>query len=388
MGTSSVRPSAAANPLASLQNYGQSVWLDFIRASLITGGELKRILDEDGLGGVTSNPAIFAKAIDGSDDYKTSIEEISKDPSIGPKRVYELLAIKDIQGAADILRPVYDRTKAQDGYVSLEVAPDLANNTQGTLEEARRLWQEVNRPNVMIKVPATPEGVPAIRALLSEGINVNVTLLFSKEAYEGVAHAFVDAIEARVNKGLPVDRVASVASFFVSRIDSAVDALLEEKAKTGSGADQARLEGLRGKVAIANAKLAYQSYKRLFSGPRWDALAAKGARLQRPLWASTSTKNPAYSPTLYVDELIGPDTVNTLAPASIEALQRGEGNQRADTVTEDVDGARQVMADLKAAGVDIDDVTDTLEREGVDSFAASFTDAFGTIEKRRAEVTS
>ena len=281
MGTSSVRPSAAVNPLASLQNYGQSVWLDFIRASLITGGELKRILDEDGLGGVTSNPAIFAKAIDGSDDYKTSIEEISKDPSIGPKRVYELLAIKDIQGAADILRPVYDRTKAHDGYVSLEVAPDLANNTQGTLEEARRLWQEVSRPNVMIKVPATPEGVPAIRTLLSEGINVNVTLLFSKEAYEGVAHAFVDAIEARVNKGLPVDRVASVASFFVSRIDSAVDALLEEKMKTATGPDKARMLRLLGKVAIANAKVAYQSYKKIFSGPRWEPLAKKNAQTQK-----------------------------------------------------------------------------------------------------------
>jgi transaldolase/glucose-6-phosphate isomerase len=379
MGTSSAR-SSAVNPLAALQNYGQSVWLDFIRASLITGGELKRILDEDGLGGVTSNPAIFAKAIDGSDDYKASIEEISKDPSVGPKRVYELLAIKDIQGAADILRPVYDRTQAQDGYVSLEVAPDLASNTQGTLEEARRLWKEVDRPNVMIKVPATPEGVPAIRTLLTEGINVNVTLLFSKEAYEGVAHAFVDAIEARVNKGLPVDRVASVASFFVSRIDSAVDALLEEKMKTATGPDKARMLRLLGKVAIANAKVAYQSYKKIFSGPRWEPLARKSAQTQRVLWASTGTKNPSYRDTVYVEELIGPLTVNTVPPDTFNAF-RDHGKLR-PSLEEDVTSAMDVLDDLEKSGISLKKVTDDLLADGLAKFVDPFTKLLKAVERR------
>ncbi len=380
MGTSSVRSSAAANPLASLQTYGQSVWLDFIRASLITGGELQRIVDADGLGGVTSNPAIFAKAIDGSDDYKASIEEISKDPSIGAKRVYELLAIKDIQGAADILRPIYDRTKAQDGYVSLEVAPDLANNTQGTLDEARRLWKEVNRPNVMIKVPATPEGVPAIRTLLTEGINVNVTLLFSKEAYEGVAHAFVDAIEARVNKGLPVDRVASVASFFVSRIDSAVDALLEEKMKTATGPDKARMLRLLGKVAIANAKVAYQSYKKTFSGPRWEPLARKSAQTQRVLWASTGTKNPSYRDTVYVEELIGPLTVNTVPPDTFNAF-RDHGKLR-PSLEEEVTSAMDVLDDLEKSGISLKNVTDDLLADGLAKFVDPFTKLLAAVQRR------
>src|SRR6266545_2791303 len=380
MGTSSVRSSAAANPLASLQTYGQSVWLDFIRASLITGGELQRIVDADGLGGVTSNPAIFAKAIDGSDDYKASIEEISKDPSIGAKRVYELLAIKDIQGAADILRPIYDRTKAQDGYVSLEVAPDLANNTQGTLDEARRLWKEVNRPNVMIKVPATPEGVPAIRTLLTEGINVNVTLLFSKEAYEGVAHAFVDAIEARVNKGLPVDRVASVASLFVSRIDSAVDALLEEKMKTATGPDKARMLRLLGKVAIANAKVAYQSYKKTFSGPRWEPLARKSAQTQRVLWASTGTKNPSYRDTVYVEELIGPLTVNTVPPDTFNAF-RDHGKLR-PSLEEEVTSAMDVLDDLEKSGISLKKVTDDLLADGLAKFVDPFTKLLAAVQRR------
>src|SRR5712691_11191282 len=288
MGTSSIRSSAVQSPVAALRQYGQSVWLDFIRRTLISGGELKRLVDEDGLGGVTSNPAIFEKAI---------------------------------EDAADVLRPVYERTKAHDGYVSLEVAPDLARDTQGTLDEARRLWKAVGRPNLMIKVPATPEGVPAIRTLLTEGINVNVTLLFAREAYEKVAHAFVDAIEARVNKGQPVDRVASVASFFVSRIDSAVDAQLEEKMKTATGQDKARMLRLLGKVAIANAKVAYQSYKKIFSGPRWEPLAQKDAQTQRVLWASTGTKNPNYRDTLYVEELIGPATVDTVPPDNLNAFR-------------------------------------------------------------------
>jgi transaldolase/glucose-6-phosphate isomerase len=380
MGTSSVRSSAAVNPLASLQQYGQSVWLDFIRATLISGGELQRMLDQDGLGGVTSNPAIFAKAIDGSDDYKASIEEISKDPSIGAKRVYELLAIKDIQGAADLLRPVYDRTKGHDGYVSLEVAPDLANDTQGTLDEARRLWKEVDRPNVMIKVPATPEGVPAIKALLTEGINVNVTLLFAKEAYEGVAKAFVEAIEARVAKGLPVDRVASVASFFVSRIDSAVDALLEEKMKTATGPDKARMLRLLGKVAIANAKVAYQSYKKTFSGPRWEPLAKRSAQTQRVLWASTGTKNPSYRDTIYVEELIGPYTVNTVPPDTFNAF-RDHGKLR-PSLEEDVTGAMDVLDDLEKSGISLEKVTADLLADGLAKFVDPFVKLLKAVERR------
>jgi transaldolase / glucose-6-phosphate isomerase len=380
MGSSSVRSSAAVNPLASLQRYGQSVWLDFIRATLISGGELQRMLDQDGLGGVTSNPAIFAKAIDGSDDYKASIEEISKDPAIGPKRVYELLAIKDIQGAADLLRPVYDRTKGHDGYVSLEVAPDLASDTQGTLDEARRLWKEVGRPNVMIKVPATPEGVPAIRTLLTEGINVNVTLLFSKEAYEGVAQAFVEAIEARVAKGLPVDRVASVASFFVSRIDSAVDALLEEKMKTATGPDKARMLRLLGKVAIANAKVAYQSYKKTFSGPRWEPLAKKSAQTQRVLWASTGTKNPSYRDTIYVEELIGAYTVNTVPPDTFNAF-RDHGKLR-PSLEEDVTSAMDVLDDLEKSGISLTKVTADLLADGLSKFVDPFTKLLKAVERR------
>ena len=297
MGTSSVRSSAAVTRWPPLQNYGQSVWLDFIRATLISGGELQRMLDEDGLGGVTSNPAIFAKAIDGSDDYKAPSRRSPRIPSIGAKRVYELLAIKDIQGAADILRPVYDRTKAHDGYVSLEVAPDLASDTQGTLEEARRLWKEVDRPNVMIKVPATPEGVPAIRTLLTEGINVNVTLLFSKEAYEGVAQAFVEAIEARVDKGLPVDQRGQRGQLLREphrqRGGRAARGEDEDGHRTGQGAHaapagQGRHRQRQGRLPVLQED---------FSGPRWEPLARKNAQTQRVLWASTGTKNPSYRDT-------------------------------------------------------------------------------------------
>lgn len=380
MGTSSVRSSGVQSPIGGLRQYGQSVWLDFIRLSLIAGGELKRLVDEDGLGGVTSNPAIFANAIDGSNDYKASIEEISKDSGLSPKAVYERLAIKDIQGAADILRPVYEQTKTRDGYVSLEVAPDLANNTQGTLDEARRLWKEVNRPNVMIKVPATPEGVPAIKALLTEGINVNVTLLFAREAYEGVAQTFVDAIEARVAKGQPVDKVASVASFFVSRIDSAVDAQLEEKMKTATGQDKARMLRLLGKVAIANAKVAYQSYKKIFSGPRWEALAQKNAQTQRVLWASTGTKNPNYRDVMYIEELIGPDTVNTVPPETLNAF-RDHGRGR-PSLEEDVTGAMDILDDLEKSGISLQKVTADLLADGLKKFNEPFTKLMKAVERR------
>jgi len=377
------KPSAVQNPVAALRDYGQSVWLDYIRRSLISGGELRRLVDEDGLGGVTSNPAIFEKAIGGSNDYAGAINEISIDPGLPAKDVFEILAVKDIQDAADVLRRVYDRTQSQDGYVSLEVAPDLANDTEGTLAEARRLWSRVARPNVMIKVPATPAGLPAIRTLLSEGINVNITLLFAREAYEQVAHAYIEALEARVARGESIERMASVASFFVSRIDTAVDALVEEKLKTAGGADKARLLGLRGKVAIANAKAAYQSYKRIFSGPRWEALATKGGRVQRVLWASTGTKNPHYSDVLYVEELIGKDTVNTVPPETLAAF-RNHGRPRA-SLEEDISGAMETLKGLEASGISLARVTSDLLADGLKKFVEPFTKLLAAVERRARE---
>ena len=373
--------SAAVNPVAALKQFGQSVWLDFIRRSLIASGELKRLVDDDGLGGVTSNPAIFEKAIDGSDDYATAIQEITdQHPGLGAKAVYERLAIKDIQDAADVLRPVYDRTGSHDGYVSLEVSPDLANDTNGTLTEARQLWKTVARPNVMIKVPATPAGLPAIRTLIGEGINVNVTLLFARDAYEAVAQAFIEGLEARAAAGQPLNHVASVASFFVSRIDTVVDHLVDVKVKTATGAEKARLEGFAGKVAIANAKLAYQSYKRIFAGPRWEPLHAKGAQRQRVLWASTGSKNPHYSDVLYVEELIGPDTVNTVPPATLSAF-RDHGRPRA-SLEEDVADAMQLLDDLEKSGISLRQVTDDLLTDGVSKFVEPFTKLLGAVERR------
>jgi transaldolase/glucose-6-phosphate isomerase len=379
MGTSS-SSSAVQNPVASLRQYGQSVWLDFIRRSLIAGGELKRLVEEDGLGGVTSNPAIFEKAIDGSNDYAAAIEEISKNPHREAKAIYEMLAIEDIQAAADILKPVYDRANTRDGYVSLEVSPELANDTGATLAEARHLWKAVARPNVMIKVPATPAGIPAVKALIAEGVNVNVTLLFARAAYERVAHAFLDGLEARAAAGGDLAHVASVASFFVSRIDSALDAIVAEKLKTATGADKARLESLQGKVAIANAKLAYQSYKKIFSGPRWEALKAKGAQAQRVLWASTGTKNPHYSDVLYVEELIGPHTVNTVPPETLSAF-RDHGRPR-PSLEEDVTEAMDTLDALDKAGVSLDKVTDDLLADGLKKFAEPFTKLLVAIERR------
>ena len=382
---SDTRTAPVATPILALRQLGQSVWLDFIRRDLITGGELKRLVD-DGLGGVTSNPAIFEKAIDGSDEYTAAIAEISADPRLTPKDVFERLAIKDIQDATDILRPVYDRTAAVDGYVSLEVAPDLAHDTPGTIAEARRLWKAVNRPNVMIKVPATPAGLPAIRELLSEGININITLLFAKSAYEGVATAYLEAFEARVAKGLPIDRIASVASFFVSRIDSLIDSQLSEKLKTAAPADKPALEALMGKVAIANAKLAYASYQRLFSGPRWEALTKKGAHPQRVLWASTSTKNPKYRDTMYVEELIGPDTVDTIPPETLAAF-RDHGVVR-PSLTEDVAGATHTLEALEKAGISLTKATDDLIVDAVKKFVEPFTKLLDAVARRCREANA
>lgn len=374
---------AAANPVAALGSFGQSVWLDFIRRSLIDRGELKHLVDVDGVTGVTSNPAIFEKAIDGSNDYASAIAAISEDATLTPKEIYEQLAIRDIQDAADVLRPVYDRTEGRDGYVSLEVSPELANDTQGTLDEARRLWATVAKQNVMIKVPATNAGLPAIRALIGEGINVNVTLLFARDVYEAVARAFIEGLEARAASGGELQRIASVASFFVSRIDTAVDAALGEKAKVAVPAQRAPLEALMGKVAIANAKLAYRSYASLFSGARWDALRSKGAQTQRLLWASTGTKNPHYRDVLYVEGLIGPDTVNTVPPETLAAF-RDHGVPRASLVDGLAD-AEAVLAKLEDAGISLKRVADDLLADGLKKFVEPFAKLLKAVERRARE---
>jgi transaldolase/glucose-6-phosphate isomerase len=368
------------NPLLALQEQGQSLWFDFIVKSLITSGELERQVKEDGVKGVTSNPAIFEKAIAGTSEYAEAIDRLKSDYP-DAKGLYEQLAISDIQGAADVLRPVYDQTKGGDGYVSLEVSPLLARDTQGTLEEARRLFNAVGRENVMIKVPATPEGIPAIEQLISEGININVTLLFAQEVYEQVAAAYIAGLEKRAAQGKPVDHVGSVASFFISRIDSAIDKILTEKLKSAGPDEKPLLEELMGKVAIANGKLTYQRYLDIFSGPKWQALADKGARTQRVLWASTSTKNPDYRDVLYVEELIGPDTVNTVPPATVDAF-RDHGQVRA-TLTEGVQEALATMETLSKVGISMKDVTDQLLDEGVRLFAEPFEKLLAVVDKAR-----
>jgi transaldolase/glucose-6-phosphate isomerase len=370
------------NPLASLPELGQSVWLDFIRRSIIANGELRRLVEEDRLGGVTSNPAIFEKAIEGSDDYVGAIAALAPE-GLTAKQIYERLAIEDIQAAADVLRGVYDRTKAHDGYVSLEVSPELANDTKGTIAEAQALWKAVSRPNVMIKVPATPEGIPAIRTLIAEGININVTLLFARSAYEAVAWAYIEGLEERAKAGQPLGTVASVASFFVSRIDTLVDGWIAEKLQTAAEADKPALRALQGKVAIANAKLAYQSYKTIFSGPRWEALAGKGAMVQRVLWASTGTKNKAYPDVLYVEELIGPETVNTIPPDTLAAF-RDHGRAR-PTLETGIDEAKATLANLEKAGISLDKATDELIEDGVKKFVEPFTKLLKAVDRRVGE---
>jgi transaldolase len=360
--------------IARLNDFGQSPWYDNLARPLLTGGGLAKLVSDDGIRGVTSNPTILDKAIDAGEGYDEQLVECAK-KGLSIEDTYWAVVLDDIVAATKVLEPVHVAAEGGDGFVSVEVSPELAHDTDGTIESAKSLFARVNRPNVLIKIPATLEGVPAIEESIAAGIRVNVTLIFSLARHEMVIEAYLKGLERFAASGGDLSTIASVASFFVSRVDTETDKRLPEGHE------------LRGKAAVANAKLAYQLFRDRFSGPRWDALAAKGARLQRPLWASTSTKNPAYSPTLYVDELIGPDTVNTLAPASIEALHKGEGNQRPNTVTENVEDALRVIRDLSAAGVDFDDVTETLEREGVESFAESFKDAFTTIEKRRAEIT-
>jgi transaldolase / glucose-6-phosphate isomerase len=374
------------NPLNALQKYGQSVWLDYIRRSLITSGELQRMIDEDDVRGVTSNPAIFEKAVAGSTDYK-DVLTAPESQKLAAKALYERIAVRDIQEAADLLRPVYDQSKKRDGYVSLEVSPKLARDTQGTLEEARRLWTTVARPNLMIKVPATEEGIPAIRQLIGEGINVNVTLLFSQAFYEQVVEAYLAGLEIFAAGHDDLSGIASVASFFISRIDSAIDGLITARLKTVTNAgEQALLRSLTGKVAIANAKLTYQRYRELFGSPRWQALADRGAQTQRLLWASTGTKDPNYRDVIYVEELIGPATVNTIPPATLEAF-RDHGRPRA-SLTEDVDGAFDTMATLAGTGISMKDVTDKLLTQGVQLFSDAFDKLLNAVGQQGKDIGS
>jgi transaldolase/glucose-6-phosphate isomerase len=371
---------AAANPLQALRDHGQAVWLDFLSRRFIADGSLKKLVEDDGLAGVTSNPTIFEKAIAGSADYDASLEQPRGHPDA--KALYERLALEDIRSAADVLRPVYDATDGRDGYVSLEVSPGVAMDTEATIAEARRLSRAAGRDNVMIKVPGTSAGLPAIRALTGEGVKVNITLLFSRAVYEEVAEAYLSGLERFVAQGGDPARVASVASFFVSRIDVAVDRIIEERLVwTVNAGEREALSGLRGKVAIANARLAYRRYQRLFAGPRWERLAARGARVQRLLWASTGTKNPAYSDVLYVEELIGRDTINTMPPATLDAF-RDHGEVR-DSLEQNLAEAERVMATLERLGISIDAVTQKLIESGVKQFADDFDKLLAALERKR-----
>jgi transaldolase len=379
--TGVLEPTAkTSNPLKELLNFGQSMWLDYIRRDLLTTGKLKQMIENDGLRGMTSNPSIFEKAIGDSSLYDDMLQSLSSRNDLDATGKYELLAIRDIQDAADILRPVYESSKFHDGYVSLEVSPYLARKTKETIAEAQRLWKSVARENVMIKVPGTAEGIPAIRQLIGEGININVTLLFAQDVYEKVADAYVAGLEDLAARGGNLKKMASVASFFISRIDSLVDSRIEEKIKaTTDPRQQTLLKSLLGKVAIANGKLTYASYQKIFSGPRWEALAGKGAQTQRVLWASTSTKNPAYRDVLYVEELIGPDTVNTMPPATVDAF-RDHGKLR-QSLTEDVPGAKKTMDGLATAGISMKEVTDKLTDDGVKLFADAFDKLLAAVAK-------
>jgi transaldolase len=380
MATEVLETTKVTNPLKELLNFGQSMWLDYIRRDLLTTGKLKAMIADDGLRGMTSNPSIFEKAIGESSLYDDMLKSLAAQPGLDAKSRYEQIAIRDIQEAADILKPVYESSKFHDGYVSLEVSPLLALETEKTLEEARRLWKTVNRPNVMIKVPGTAEGIPAIRQLISEGININVTLLFAQDVYEKVAEAYIGGLEDLAKRGGDLKKMASVASFFISRIDTLVDSRIDDKLKNTTDAQQQTLlKSLKGKVAIANGKLTYQRYQTIFSGPRWEALASKGAQTQRVLWASTSTKNPEYRDVMYVEELIGPNTVDTMPPATVDAF-RDHGRLR-NSLMENVAGSKKVMDDLEKAGISMKEVTTKLTTDGVKLFADAFNKLIAVVEK-------
>ncbi len=364
------------NPLQQLETCGQSPWLDYLKRSLIETGELRRLVAHDGLKGLTSNPSIFEKAIGESDEYADVLKQFQAQGDHDVSAIYEHLAIADIRAAADVLRPVYDETQGRDGYISLECSPYLANDTGATTAEALRLWGAVARPNLMVKVPATPSGLPAIRQLIGRGLNINITLLFSVAVYEQVIEAYISGLEDLARAGGDVGKIGSVASIFVSRIDSAIDKRLD---KLG---DNELADRLRGKAAIANAKLAYVRYQALFSGPRWQSLAAAGAKTQRLLWASTSTKNPTYKDTMYVEALIGRDTVDTIPPATMDAF-RDHGKVAPDVIEQDVEGARALLAELERHGISLKAVTEELVAEGVQQFADAFDKLLGAVAQRR-----
>jgi transaldolase / glucose-6-phosphate isomerase len=373
------------NPLKALQDCRQVVWLDFLSRGFIADGRLKKLADDDGLRGVTSNPSIFEHAIGHTDEYDDGIKQMLQTDDRSPGEVFERLAVKDIRSATDVLRPVFDATNGADGFVSIEVSPYLATDTKGTIAEAKRLWREVDRKNLMIKVPATSEGLPAIHDLTAEGINVNITLLFAQQVYEQVVEAYLSGLEALAAKGGDISRIASVASFFVSRIDTEVDKLLDEKiARANDPDEKQRLAALKGKIAVANAKLAYQRFLRLFSGERWHALAAHGAKSQRLLWASTGTKNKAYSDVLYIEELIGPDTVSTMPLATLEAF-RDHGKVR-NTLQADVAEAQRLVGELGRAGISLQAVTEKLIKDGVRLFADAADKLFGVVAHKRTEI--
>jgi transaldolase len=376
----------STNPLIELTRLGQSVWNDNIERKLITSGELKRLVDEDGLSGVTSNPAIFEKAIVSSDLYADQLRD-SVEIGKNAQEIYEALAIQDIQMAADVLASVYERTGGRDGFVSLECSPLLANDTQATIEETRRLWRLVDRKNVMIKIPGTPEGIPAIEQAIYEGININITLLFSLHAYDQTIEAYIRGLERRAAENKPIDNISSVASFFVSRIDSAVDKELERRiGQTSDEEEKAKLQSLLGRIAIANAKIAYQRYKKVFHGERFAALKQKGAQVQRPLWASTSTKNPVYPDVYYVEALIGAETVDTLPPATIVAF-RDHGRARA-TIEDNLDEERALLTRLEEVGISLDQVTAHVLADAVRLFVEPFEKLLKTIESRAAEIVN
>jgi len=376
----------STNPLIELTRLGQSVWNDNIERKLITSGELKRLVDEDGLSGVTSNPAIFEKAIVSSDLYADQLRDTAERGK-NAQEIYEALAIQDIQMAADVLASVYDKTGGTDGFVSLECSPLLASDTQATIEETRRLWRLVDRKNVMIKIPGTPEGIPAIEQGIYEGININITLLFSLHAYDQTIEAYIRGLERRVAENKPIDNISSVASFFVSRIDSAVDKELERRiGQTSDEKEKAKLQSLLGRIAIANAKIAYQRYKKVFHGERFAALKQKGAQVQRPLWASTSTKNPVYPDVYYVEALIGAETVDTLPPATIVAF-RDHGRARV-TIEDNLDEERALLARLEEVGISLDQVTAHVLADAVRLFVEPFEKLLKTIESRAAEIVN
>ena len=371
-----------SNPIVKINTqYGQSIWMDNLSRDIIESGELKQSINDKGIRGITSNPAIFEKAIAGNKIYDSAIESgIKANKSV--QEIYEDLIFTDIRNACDIFMPVYEETDGLDGYVSIEVPPNLAKDTESTIAEARRYYKTIDRPNLMIKIPGTPEGLPAVEQAISEGMSINVTLLFSVQSYIDTAWAYIRGLEKRAAAGEDISKISSVASFFLSRIDSKIDDRLDSKLSSAEGEAKAKLEAVKGKVAIANAKIAYQKYKEIFNGDRWEALAAKGANVQRLLWASTSTKNPEYSDVMYVDELVGVDTVNTLPPNTIEACV--DHCDPANRIETDLDKAHQVIDSLEddAVDIDLDAVMDELLEEGIDKFIKPFESLMSSLESK------